>query len=166
MALDLRNRRQLLGLTLAAVAVTAIASVGFASLSENPLVPDAEFAAGDAAGEYDLSEPGTVDMLVVTHRDGEAVDPATLELVLGSRASGVAFNESGNWTVAVGDLEYELALDGGDIAAGDRVEEGDRLVVSKTSGTVDSTNGTFDVRARLVHRPSQSTVLDETVGVR
>jgi len=165
MDIDVENRRQILALTVGVVVVAIVASVGFASLSENPLVPDASFDARDADQPYNLSQPGTVDMFVVEHTGGEPVETEDVQLLLGSRADGFRFNESGNWSNVIGEFEFSVRLNGRPVVDADTFSEGDRLVVSKTAGT-GRDGESFDVRVRLFHLPSQTAILDQRVEVR
>lgn len=164
MELDVENRRQVALLTVVVVAVMVVASIGFASLSTNPLVPDATFNATDAPDEYDLNETGTVDMVVIEHTGSEAVDFSEIVVLLGSRSAGARFNASANWQVEAGDMIYRTRLNDATIDESNEFTQGDRLVVAKTRGT-SSTFGEFDVRIRLLHLPSRNTLLDEQITI-
>jgi hypothetical protein len=164
MEIDVENRRQVALLTLGVVAVMVVASVGFATLSDNPLVPDATFAASDADNEYDLNRTGTVEMLVIEHTGGESVALSDVVVLLGSRTSGTRFNTTADWQIEAGELTYTARLNGEPINDSDEFTPGDRIVVAKTSGTA-GTFGEFETRVRLLHLPSRNTLLDEQVTI-
>lgn len=164
MDVDVQNRRHLALLVAGAVVVTVVASIGFASLTDNPLTPDASFEATDATDDYELNQTGTVGMVAIEHTGGEPVDVSELEIILGSRTSGARFNASANWQFEAGDIVYAVLLNGSTVDAGDAIESGERLVVAKTRGTA-AVGGDFDLRVRLSHLPSRNTLVDTQVGV-
>jgi len=164
MEFDIENRRHLALLVLVVAGTMTVASIGFQTLSENPLVPDADLNASDAADEYNLSGPGTTEMVVVEHVGGESVPLSDVDLILGSRSEGLHFNQSHDWRVEVGDFVYETRLNGDSVDDDAHLTQGDRLTVVNTRGTA-GTNATFDVRVRLYHFPSQTMILDRRVDV-
>jgi len=164
MEFDIENRRHLALLVLAVAGTMIVASIGFQTLSENPLVPDADLNASDAADEYNLTGSGTTGMLVVEHDGGESVSLANVDLILGSRSEGLHFNQSHDWRVEVGEFVYETRLNGEQIDGGADLTRGDRLTVENSGGNTD-TNATFDVRVRLYHFPSQTMILDQRVDI-
>ena len=58
--MDVDNPRHVVVITIAVVAVTVVAAFGFASLSDNPLIPDATLDVRDDSDEYDLRQEGIV----------------------------------------------------------------------------------------------------------
>lgn len=165
MELDLDDRRQVIGLIVAAVLVMVVASIGFATFTQNPLRPDATLTADDAAQAYDLNRSGTVDMLVIEHTGGGPIRMENVDIILGSRVEGFHFNESGNWRYETADLAYAARLNGEPISPGATVEQGDRIAIAKVSG-VGTPVGEVTPRTRVHHLPSQKMILDERVTVR
>jgi FlaG/FlaF family flagellin (archaellin) len=161
---DSEDRLRMAGSLVVLAAVILVASIGFASLSDNPLTPDATFEVTDADEEYDLNRTGTVEMLAIEHTGGEAVDISELVVLLGPRSNGIRFNATAGWQVEIGDLTYTLQSNGERVDDSDEFGDGDRLVVAKTSGT-SGTFGEFDVRVRLLHSPSRNTLLDTEVTI-
>jgi hypothetical protein len=157
-------RRQVLVLTAAVVVVMLVASVGFASLSDNPLVPDATLEARDDPDDYDLSEERIVGVVMIEHEGGEAVRVSETELVIGSRDSGIRFNRSNDWTVQPSNATFAVRLDGQPMTSDTRFEPQDRLRVVRTTGTVNF-SGSFETRVRLFHLPSQQVLVDSQITV-
>jgi len=164
MDIDVENRRHLAAITVVAAVASVAVAAGFAVVSTNPLVPDAQFDVADADDEYDLNQTGTVDMFVITHEEGERIDVTDLELIIGPRSDGARFNATANWTIEPGEIRFRTTLNGDRIADGDEFAPGDRLRVSKVEGT-GPTPETIEFRIRLFHIPSQRAILDRSITV-
>lgn len=162
MEIDVENRRQLALVLLSVLVVTIVASAGFQALSDNPLVPDTTFEMSDAADEYNLSQNGTVDMLVVEHVSGEQVELTDFDILMGSRSAGLWMNESSDWRDRTGDVTVRVRMNGERITDSSTMGSGDTLTVSKIEGTID-VQGPVDVRLRIYHRPSQTLMVDREV---
>jgi frataxin-like iron-binding protein CyaY len=162
MEIDVESRRGVALLTLGVVVAIVVASIGFQSLSTNPLVPDASFEVQDTGDEYDPSRPGTVAAVTIEHTDGTAINTSTVEVILGSTTGGLRFNQTGNWTVETSQATFGVLLNDRRPDEAATFGPEDRLVVAKTEGTF-AFNGTADIRVRLYHVPSQRALVDEQV---
>ena len=162
--MDVDNPRHVVVITIAVVAVTVVAAFGFASLSDNPLVPDATLDVRDDSDEYDLRQEGIVGVVVIDHEGGEAIDIGETELLIGDQDSGIRFNRSNNWTATPSKATFAVYADGESVTTDTGFEPQDRLRVIKTTGTVNF-NGSFETRIRLFHRPSQRVLLDDQVMI-
>lgn len=160
------DRRTVAILAGVALAGALVASFGFAAVSTNPIAPETSIAVADATDTYDLRTSGRVEMLTVTHTGGDDVPYRELQVVLGSRASGLVFAASENWTVERDAITFGLYADGSHLsrADADTYTNGTTLTVVKTGGTAPI-NGTIETTVRVRHLPSSTTTHRERLTV-
>lgn len=160
---DTRSVVLLLGVVLVA---TAVASFGFNALSTNPLVPNATLIVSDAPEEWAWNRSGTVEMATVRHAEGETLNLTDIEVVVGSRAQGLRFNASNDWSTTVAGITYDASLNGAAIATSNtgRFEPGDTLTIRKVAGTRAGTTP-FEIKVRVFHRPSSTVLAGRVVEI-
>jgi hypothetical protein len=161
---DFDTSKQVVVITLVVVAVMIVASVGFASLSENPLAPDVTLNVRDDPDEYNLRQEGVFGVIVIDHEGGDTIDIGETELLIGNRNSGFRLNQTNNWTAEPTNATFALRVGGEPVRANDRFGPRDRIRVVRTTGTLDF-SGSFEIRVRLFHLPSQRTLVDSQVTV-
>jgi hypothetical protein len=160
------DRQRLVGFTAAIVVVTIAASVGFQSITANPLVPDSTVEIADAPGDYLLNESGTSDMITVTHEGGDTMELRFVSVVIAPGRGALVFNASGGWSVDIDGLTFALKMDGQPVEANTTFGPDDVLTVSKTEGTLPrDSGGEFSVRVLVRHVASQTVVSERTVQV-
>jgi len=161
--------RTILLVTLGVVVVSATVAFGFSALSTNPLSPDATFELSDADDEFRLNQTGTVRILTITHVEGESIPVTQIEMVVGSRSSGLVFSDATNWSSVQGSLTYRVLHEGDPLrnnTGSPTLESGVSLIFAKTDGTITSPVTNTTVQVRLFHIPSQTVITDEEVRVR
>jgi len=156
--------KQVVIVTVAVVVVMTIASIGFASVSDNPLVPDATLEVRDDPDEYDLREKGVVGALVIVHTGGEPIAINETEIVVGTDNSAIRFNRNNDWTPTPSNATFAVHLDGRPIDENASFGPRDELRVVKSIGTVDF-SGSLERRVRLFHLPSQRTLVDQQITI-
>jgi FlaG/FlaF family flagellin (archaellin) len=161
--------RTILLVTLGVVVVSATVAFGFSALSTNPLSPDATFELSDADDEFRLNQTGTVRILTITHVEGESIPLTQIEIVAGSRSSGLVFSEATNWSAASGSVTYRTLS--GDVPLRNDTDagtfgSGETLTIAKTDGVVSNPVANGTIQVRLFHTPSQTVITNEEVDVR
>ncbi|WP_436926757.1 hypothetical protein [Halosimplex amylolyticum] len=163
------DRRTLALVTLGTVAVSVVVAFGFSAASTNPITPEATVEIADAEDDYRLDEPGTVELVTISHVDGEGIPVSDLRIVFGSQSSGPEFAPATNWSVAVGDVQYRMLYDGRPVRNDTQspvLHPGESLTVAKTSGTVTDPPQNATTTVRVFHTPSQTVVASSEVTFR
>ncbi|MFB6120866.1 MAG: type IV pilin [Halobacteriaceae archaeon] len=126
--------------------------------------PTASISVQDA---QDSTASGSAfDMFVLSHNNGDSLAHDDIKVNIRSTAGSViATWESGSWSSGNTDLEIQVNGDTANWQSGDSFGVGDSMTIRDTNGTTADTqlsSGT-DYVIEIIHVPSESTVVDQTV---
>lgn len=165
MEIDPGDLRATLLVTAVVVVAMVVASIGFATLSDNPIHPDTRLNATDAADSPNATGP--VPLFAIEHEGGEPVVLSEIEIIIGPRSADRVLTEANNWTARDERFFYQVTIAGGPPDR-ERLTAGDRVVVisGSLSGETTTEPGlTYPLRIRVFHLPSQRNLLDQNVRI-
>lgn len=154
---------------LAAVIGTFVLGLGD-SLQTTPQV---SMSVSDASDAYDGTSgtSGTINAFNIAHNNGDTISTSDIRVIIRTTdGASVATLESGAWTYSETDSEtIQISLDGTVLSGSPNqdISVGSSMTISHT-GTATSASDTIltagnEYRVQIVHKPSDSTIVDSTV---
>jgi len=126
--------------------------------------PQSQLSVEDASGSY--SDDSTGDVFEISHTGGDEINMGDIRVVVDGPSSVSSF-ETGAWAqgdsgrTSPGDLTLQDSS-GSAVSDSTSFSVGDTLTIFDTSlGSADLTTGDYDVQ--IIHKPSESILVDTTV---
>lgn len=149
-------------LTAGIIILMVIASFGFNLLSRNPSIPRMSIEMHDAPEPVGPNETGEGILFVIEHTGGDSAPLGDLEIIIGSRANGIVFGSTNDWSPDLTGIAIEARLNGDPIAANRTFGPGDTIQIVKLRGRLTAENQD-PVTVRLWHSPSNTAIARQSI---